>query len=153
MKGALLLDPSDVIVSLASSDREGVLAEFADCVTKRYPEALGDNLLQLLLERESLGSTGIGDGIAIPHCKSPTLKAPVLLFGRSESGVDFHAIDAKPVRLFFLLIAPEGAVGIHLKLLARISRLLKKPMVREQLIEAVSAEEIAAIVMEQDIRL
>jgi nitrogen PTS system EIIA component len=153
MKGALLLEPSDVIVSLAFSDREGVLAEFADCVAKRYPEALEDNLLQLLLERESLGSTGIGDGIAIPHCKSPALKAPVLLFGRSESGVDFHAIDGKPVRLFFLLIAPEGAVGIHLKLLARISRLLKKPMVREQLTEAASAEEIAAIVREQDIRL
>ncbi len=152
MKGALLLDPSDVIVALASSDREGVLAEFADCVTKRYPEALADNILQLLLERESLGSTGIGDGIAIPHCKSPALKTPVLLFGRSESGVDFHAIDGKRVHLFFLLIAPEGAVGTHLKLLARISRLLKNPMAREQLTEATSADEIAAIVRVQENR-
>ncbi len=152
MKGTLLLDPSDVIVSLKSSDKEGVLAEFAECVAKRYPEAVAGSLLQLLLERESLGSTGIGDGIAIPHCKSPVLNNPVLLFGRSESGVDFHAIDYKPVRLFFLLIAPEGAVGVHLKLLARISRLLKKPMVREQLMEAATAEEIAAIFREQEIR-
>lgn len=144
------LDPADVILNLTSSSRDGVLAELAGRVAERNPVLCREGLFSLLLEREQLGSTGIGDGIAIPHCTSPALSAPVILFGRSDSGVDFHSVDDTPVRLFFLLVTPEGAAGIHLKLLSRISRLLKSPQVRAQLLEASSEGEISGIVMAQE---
>lgn len=152
MKGALQLDPADVIIPLAAVDKRGVLAEFASCLAGRHAGIFAEELLRLLLERETLGSTGIGDGIAIPHCKSPLLETPVLLFGRSETGVDFSAVDGRPVHLFFLLVVPEGAAGLHLKLLARISRLLKEPSVRSRLMTASTSGEIISIVTEQDRR-
>ncbi|MBI5657422.1 MAG: PTS sugar transporter subunit IIA [Geobacter sp.] len=150
MKGALVLKPADVIMDLQATKGEEVLAELADRLVQGSPAVSREVLLQLLHDREGLGSTGIGDGIAIPHCKLPELKEPVLLFGRSFNGVDFRAIDGRPVHLFFLLAAPEGAAGIHLKLLARLSRLLKDSAVRERLMTARTPDEITAIVVERD---
>lgn len=152
MKGALQLDPADVIIPLAAVDKKGVLAEFAFRLAERRGEISADELLRLLMERESLGSTGIGDGIAIPHCKSSLLGEPALMFGRSDTGVDFHALDGKPVHLFFLLIVPEGAAGLHLKLLARTSRLLKEPAIRARFMAASTPGEILSLVTEQDRR-
>lgn len=152
MKGALQLEPADIIIPLAADDKKGILSEFSFRVAGRYAGIAAEELLRLLLEREALGSTGIGDGIAIPHCKSRLLKDPVLLFGRSDTGVDFCALDGKPVHLFFLLIVPEGAAGLHLKLLARISRLLKEPSIRARLMAASTPQEIISIVAEQDRR-
>lgn len=146
------LDPADVIIPLAAGDKKGVLAEFASCFAGRHEGGAAGELLDLLLERETLGSTGVGDGVAIPHCKSPLLEAPVLLFGRSDTGVDFSAVDGKPVHLFFLLVVPEEAAGLHLKLLARISHLLKEPSVRIRLMTASTSGEIISIVTEQDRR-
>lgn len=152
MKVLLQLDPADVIIRLAAVDKEGVLAEFASTVAGRHSGISPGELLRLLLERETMGSTGIGDGIAIPHCKSPLLDTPVLLFGRSDKGVDFSAVDGRPVHLFFLLVVPELAAGLHLKLLARLSRLLKESSVRGRLMTASTSEEIASIIAEQDRR-
>lgn len=152
MKDALQLDPADIIIPLAAVDKKGVLAEFAFCLAGRHAGIPAEELLRLLLERETLGSTGIGDGIAIPHCKSPLLEAPVLLFGRSDTGVDFNAVDGRPVHLFFMLVVPAGAAGLHLKLLARISRLLKEPSVRARLMTASTSGEIISVVTEQDRR-
>lgn len=150
MKGALVLKPADVIMDLQATNGEEVLAELADKLVQGSPAVSREALLQLLMDREGLGSTGIGDGIAIPHCKLPELAEPVLVFGRSSGGVDFRAIDGRPVYLFFLLAAPEGAAGIHLKLLARLSRLLKDSAVRVRLMTAGTPEEIVAIVVERD---
>jgi mannitol/fructose-specific phosphotransferase system IIA component (Ntr-type) len=152
MKGVLQLDPADIIIPLASVDKNGVLAEFASCLAGRHAGISADELLHLLLERETLGSTGIGDGIAIPHCKSQLLEAPVLLFGRSDIGVDFNAVDGRPVHLVFLLVVPEEAAGLHLKLLARLSRLLKEPSTHARLMTASTPGEIISIVTEQDRR-
>jgi len=148
MKDLLNIDPSDVILNLSATSKDGVLSEFAEKFSGRYPAVLKEGLVNLLLDRESLGSTGIGEGIAIPHCKSPALKAPVILFGRSSLGVEFHAVDDKPVRIFFLLVTPSEAAAIHLKLLSRISRLLKGASVKNRLLEAIDEDEIVAIVME-----
>jgi len=110
------------------------------------PEAM----LQVLLERERLGSTGIGDGIAIPHGKLQGLDEILLSFGRSSEGIDFDAMDGKPVHLFFLLMAPENSAGLHLKILAKISRMLKDPALRDNLLRAKSKERIWRIIEEQE---
>jgi len=110
------------------------------------PEAM----LQVLLERERLGSTGIGEGIAIPHGKLQGLDEILLSFGRSSEGIDFDAMDGKPVHLFFLLMAPENSAGLHLKILAKISRMLKDPALRNNLLQAKSKEKIWRIIEEQE---
>jgi len=110
------------------------------------PEAM----LQVLLERERLGSTGIGDGIAIPHGKLQGLDEILLSFGRSSEGISFDAMDGKPVHLFFLLMAPENSAGLHLKILAKISRMLKDTALRNNLLQAKSKEEISRIIEEQE---
>jgi len=110
------------------------------------PEAM----LQVLLERERLGSTGIGDRIAIPHGKLQGLDEILLSFGRSSEGISFDAMDGKPVHLFFLLMAPENSAGLHLKILAKISRMLKDPALRDNLLRAKSKERIWRIIEEQE---
>ena len=152
MTGELVLQPADVIIDLKASSRDEALAELADRLAERQPSVSSDELLRLLLDRESLGSTGIGEGLAIPHCKSPAITSPVLLFARSSAGIDFRAVDGRPVHLIFLLVAPEGAAGLHLKLLARLSRLLKEPMVRTRLMTAATPEEVSLIVGGQESR-
>ena len=110
------------------------------------PEAM----LRVFLEREQLGSTGIGDGIAIPHGKLAGLDGMVLAFGRSRKGVEFEALDGKPVHLFFLLAAPENSAGRHLKALARISRMLKDGAFRRNLLEAKERDDLVRIIAQKD---
>jgi mannitol/fructose-specific phosphotransferase system IIA component (Ntr-type) len=150
MPSLMHIGSDDVIIDLAATCREEVLAELASLLSARHPELSPDRLLHLLLERESMGSTGIGDGIAIPHCKVPGIEIPLFAIGRSSEGIEFNAIDGQLVNLFFLVVAPEGDAGLHLKLLARISRLLKDAAVRSRIIAAASAAEMAAIVTEQE---
>jgi PTS system nitrogen regulatory IIA component len=103
-----------------------------------------------LLDREKLGSTGVGEGIAIPHGKLAGLPKIVVGFGRSKTGVHFDAIDGKPVQILFLLIAPEDSPGTHLKALARISRLLKDVAFRQRLLAAQGADELMEIIRTED---
>ncbi len=138
--------------ALSAATKDEVLAELAARVEENHPGLKQQELLQILQERERLGSTGIGDGIAIPHGKLREARELVMVFGRSRSGVDFNALDGRPVYLFFLLVAPDDAIGIHLKMLARISRILKDPTVRKALLEAPDAAAIHAIIREQDSR-
>jgi PTS system nitrogen regulatory IIA component len=107
-------------------------------------------ILSILLEREKLGSTGIGDGIAIPHGKSTELSQIISGFGLSKRGINFDSLDGKPAHLFFLLVAPENSVGTHLKMLARISRMLKNVEFRKKLLGANSQQEIYQIISEED---
>jgi PTS system nitrogen regulatory IIA component len=107
----------------------------------------------VLWERENLGSTAIGDGIAIPHGKLPGLKGVLGLFSRHPAGVDFDSLDGKPTHLFFLLVAPEDSVGQHLKALARVSRLLKDGSFRDSLVQAADAAEILRLIQQEDAKL
>jgi PTS system nitrogen regulatory IIA component len=102
------------------------------------------------MERERLGSTGIGSGIGIPHGKLRDLDGLVLGFGLSRKGVDFESMDNRPTHIFFLLVTPENSTGLHLKLLARISKILKQDSFRERLLKADDREEIYAIIKEED---
>lgn len=144
------LQPEDIIPDLTSRQKDQVLAELAAKVEDRNPWLNRAELYEILLERERLGSTGIGDGVAIPHGKVKNAKELVLVFGRSLVGVDFNSLDGRPAQLFFLLVAPDTAAGIHLKMLARISRILKDPATRKRLLNAADAAAIYNVIREQD---
>ena len=144
----LLLD--QIVPDLKARGKQAVMVELCQALARQRPDLDADRLLEVLQERERLGSTGIGDGIAIPHGKLPNLSDLQLAFGRSVAGVDFDSLDGKPAHLFFLVVAPENSAGVHLKALARISRLLKSHAVRRELMQAKDAREIMAVILAQD---
>ncbi len=142
MKVDEFLDRDNLIGDLKAQDKEGILREMVDLLVNRDMVSSGPKAVDVLLEREKLGSTGIGDGIAIPHGKLPELEKVIAVFGRSRGGVSFDSMDGEPVHLFFLLLAPENSASLHLKALARISRLLKAEQFRQELITCESAGEL-----------
>ncbi len=150
MKITEILDPESIIPEMRASSKVEALGELAAVVAKRRPSIDQARLVEILLEREELGSTAIGEGIAIPHGKLPGIDNVVAVFGRSLKGVEFDSLDGSPTRLFFLLVAPEDSAGVHLKALARISRLLKDRDFRARLFEGTSGEELFATIREED---
>jgi len=150
MKILDILEKRMIIPQLASQNKEGALRELVHVLAQVEKQVDEERMMETLLERESLGSTGIGEGVAIPHGKSKDVKKLLASFGRSLPGVDFQSMDGKPAHLFFLLVAPENSAGIHLKALARISRLMKDQTFRKRLMEANSVEEIYSLVAEGD---
>jgi len=139
-----------ILEELEARNQHDVLAELVGVFAKGGVRFDPEAMLQVLLERERLGSTGIGDGIAIPHGKLQGLDEILLSFGRSSEGIAFDAMDGKPVHLFFLLMAPENSAGLHLKILAKISRMLKDTALRNNLLQAKSKEEIWRIIEGQE---
>ncbi|MCX5686443.1 MAG: PTS sugar transporter subunit IIA [Candidatus Omnitrophica bacterium] len=150
MKIMEFLSKKAVTMNLKSDDKEGVIRELVDLLAKADEIKGKDELVKALMTRESLGSTGIGQGIGIPHAKSANAKNLVAAFGLSQKGVNFDSLDGEPVYIFFLLIAPEESAGPHLKALARISRMLKDKFFREMLRKAKDEKEILRIIQEED---
>lgn len=150
MKIMEFLSKKAVTASLKSTDKEGVVRELVDLLAKAEDIKNKEDLVKSLLTRESLGSTGIGQGIGIPHAKSQNVKNLVAAFGLSQKGVNFDSLDGESAYIFFLLIAPEESAGPHLKALARISRMLKDKYFREMLKKAKDEKEILRIVQEED---
>lgn len=150
MKITDYLTPELVVAELPRGGKDEILKFLSRQVEQAVPELSAEAVLAVLQEREALGSTGIGGGIAIPHGKLAALKDIVILFARSREGVDFAAVDNQPVKLFFLLLAPENAAGTHLKILARISRMLKNQEFREKLLAAPGPTELHALIQEED---
>ncbi|WP_242343069.1 PTS sugar transporter subunit IIA [Anaeromyxobacter terrae] len=149
MKIVEFLRPDAVIANLSGQTGQATLAELCRPLAAAY-KVDGQRLLETLLEREKLGSTGIGEGVAIPHGKVPGLPGLIAAFGRSTAGIDFRAIDGRPTHLFFTLFAPENSAGAHLKALARISRIFKNATFREALLRAGSADEIFRLIEAED---
>ncbi len=149
-----VLDERAVTTSITSQQKEEVIQELVGLLVKAgsIKERDVNRLVQILLQRESLGSTGIGHGVAIPHGKSDCVTKLVAAFGVSKSGVNFDALDGEPVSLFFLLVAPEDSAGPHLKALARISRLLKDKHFRDSLRAAKDEKTLVKIIREEDDR-
>ncbi len=132
-----LLKPERIRVPLSSQDKPGILAELVDLVARSEGrEGEREAIYRAVLERESVLSTGVGDGIALPHAKYEGLDGLVMAAGVSREPVDFGSLDGKPVRLFFLLLAPESAAGAHVRTLSRLSRVMRDPTLRARLIEA-----------------
>lgn len=138
---------------LAGADKTAVLRELAQHLARSHGGIDADRLVDVLWERERLGSTAIGDGIAIPHGKLPGLSGVIGAFGRHPAGVDFESLDGSPTHLFFLLVAPEDSVGQHLKALARVSRLLKDRAFRERLLAAPDRGALFRLIREEDEKL
>ncbi len=149
MKIVEFLRPEAVIANLAGQTGPAVLAELCRPLAAIH-RADPQRLLETLLDREKLGSTGIGEGVAIPHGKVPGLPGLLASFGRSVPGVEFRAIDGRATHLFFALFAPENSAGAHLKALARISRIFKNPAFRESLLKASSGDEIYRLIESED---
>ncbi|HME72447.1 MAG TPA: PTS sugar transporter subunit IIA [Myxococcota bacterium] len=139
-----------VILDLSSHAKRDVLAEMAHRLAAAEPGLDEQRLLEVLLERESLQSTGIGEGVAIPHGKLPGLKRLIASFARSRAGVDFESIDGLRTQLFFLLVVPEHSGGQHLKALARISRFFRDAAFRKGLLEAERIEDVFRSIEEED---
>jgi nitrogen PTS system EIIA component len=150
MKIAEFLREDLILPELRSTDKASVLREICEVIARRNPQLDAARLTDVLLDREKLGSTGVGDGIAIPHGKLAGLQGLLAAFGRSRAGIDFQAIDGKPTHLFFVLFAPENSAGIHLKALARISRLFKTPSFRAAVVEAPDAAAIHRQIADED---
>ncbi|MBN2233049.1 MAG: PTS sugar transporter subunit IIA [Deltaproteobacteria bacterium] len=144
------LDQSLIIAEFGAGDADSVLHQFAECIHRRHPGISASEVYRTLKEREALGSTGIGEGIAIPHGKMKQLDHIIAAFGRSRAGIDFDAIDGRPVTLFFLLLAPENSAGLHLKALAKISRMLKDEDFRRRLAAADNGEDLYAEIRAAD---
>jgi len=144
------LDTSRVIPDLKGRDKNGVLKEMADWMASQDPSVDAKKLLAVLLERERVSTTAIGEGVAIPHGKMPRVKRVSGVFARSLQGVDFDSLDGGLTHLFFLLVAPEDSAADHLKALARISRLLKDTAFRARLMKEKSREEIFNTIKEED---
>ena len=144
-----VLHRDTILSDLKSRDKKGIIAELAAPVAD-LADIDHEELVRVLMEREHLGSTGIGGGIGIPHGKLKALDTLVLGFGISRKGVDFESIDQRPTRIFFLLVTPENSTGLHLKLLARISRILKNELFKEKLLNASDRDEILDIITEED---
>ena len=125
-----------ILPELKSTTKQEVLKELVKPLEGKFPKLNTKNAYKVLLEREQLGSTGIGDGVAIPHGKLRELNKIVVVVGRSFLGVDFDALDKKPCHIFFLVLAPENVAGLHLRILAHISRILKDPEFRQAFMEA-----------------
>lgn len=142
----------DILPDLKASTREEVLQEMVEHLSREGKVKDAAGLVHILIEREMLGSTGIGHGVAIPHGRLPGLKDILLVFGRSEKGIEFEAHDGKPVNLFFLLVAPEDSAGLHLKALARISRILKNPECRAALLGSRDRGALFKAIREEDER-
>lgn len=139
-----------ISANLLAKTKIEALEELVNTIIQGGIKLKSSLIIEILQQRENLGSTGIGDGIAIPHGKIPELDDLVVAFGRSSEGIAYDSSDGKPVNLFFLLLAPENSAGHHLKVLAKISKMLKIANFREMLMKAKSQREIYKIIIDQD---
>ncbi len=150
MKIVEFLNEKAVTGNIEATDKEGAIRELVDLLAKAEGIKNKEDLVKALVNRETLGSTGIGQGVGIPHAKTNTVKRLVAAFGISHEGVSFDALDGELVYIFFLLVAPEDSAGPHLKGLARISRLLKDKFFRESLKALTDEKTIVKLIREED---
>jgi PTS system nitrogen regulatory IIA component len=147
------LEESCVIADLHGVTKKDALKELVSVLKKANLITNEQEVVDVIFEREKLGSTGIGDGVAIPHGKLKGIRKIICVFGRSLQGVEFDSIDQKPAHIFFLLLAPENSASLHLKMLSRISKLLRDPSFRKRLMELGDAHDIYRSVIEEDRRI
>jgi len=150
MKITEILKPDFIISALEATEKKGTLEELADFLKEKGAIENKQSLNTALLEREQLGSTGIGENVAIPHAKCDEIQHIITLFGRSKKGIEFESLDQKPVYFICLLLAPTNSTGQHLKALARIARLMKSKSLREKILDAQDEKKIYSLLLEED---
>lgn len=147
------LKRENCVASLSSDNKEDALKELCDLLSANGAIGDGEEVFEAVMNRERLGSTGIGGNVAIPHAKSAGVDSLTAAFGFSKDGVEYHAVDNKPVHLIFLIVASGDATGNHLKALARISRLLKREDFRKEIERKTNADEIYEVMKKEDANL
>jgi PTS system nitrogen regulatory IIA component len=152
MKILDVLRKETVVLDLKSREKRGVIEELVAPLAE-VSGVSQEELVKVLMERERLGSTGIGGGVGIPHGKLKGIKSLMVGFGLSRNGVDFESIDGRPTHIFFLLVTPENSIDIHLNLLSQISRILKNDLLRQRLRNAETSDEVLDIIREEDVGL
>jgi nitrogen PTS system EIIA component len=153
MKIVDFVGPELIVPQLQAHEKSAVIRELADHLAAHVTGSQKidrEVLAKVLLERERLASTAIGEGVAIPHGKLDAVGKLVAVVGRAPEGVDFDSMDGRPTHLFFVLVAPENSTGVHLKALARISRLFKDPEFRTRLMQAKDGQEIFRVIADED---
>lgn len=144
------ISPNLVKLELSSTKKVDAIKELIELLDKAGFVTDADVFLKSVLEREKVGSTGIGKGIAIPHSRTSTVREVVVAIGRSKEGIEFEALDNRPVHLIFLIAAPVESGGLYLKALARLSRLLRYQEFRNELMEAKTIEEVIKIISSEE---
>lgn len=152
MKIMNFLSKDAILTDIKSVKKEDVMKELADALinASEVDKRNRNKLIEALLTRESLGSTAIGQGVAIPHAKSESVTKLVAAFALSKKGLDFDSLDGEPVYIFFMLLAPQDSAGPHLKALARISRLLKDKYFRDSLRACSDKDAVIKIISQED---
>lgn len=145
MKLSKFSEENLITFNLSASSKEEVIRELVDSISNSNMVNNSEQLYKDVTERESLVTTGVGYGVAFPHAKTKAVKGIVIAFGRSTEGVDFDAMDHRPVKLFFLIAAPEDAIGAHLNVMARLSFIMKSEENRQKLLDATSPGDVLAL--------
>jgi PTS system nitrogen regulatory IIA component len=150
MKIMDFLSQDAIIVDLKATDKKSAIVELAEVLknTKKIKDT--DDIINIVLEREKLGSTGIGQGVAIPHGKADLLQEQMGVLGISHKGIEFNSLDGELVHIIFLLVGPVEVAGQHLKALSRISRLFKDKFLRQSIKEAKTTQEVAKLIQQED---
>ncbi|TWC32043.1 phosphotransferase IIA-like nitrogen-regulatory protein PtsN [Pseudomonas sp. SJZ079] len=143
-----ILTPGRSLVNVPGGSKKRVLEQIANLVARELPDLDGQDIFESLIAREKLGSTGFGNGIAIPHCRLPGCTAPISALLRLSTAVDFDAIDGVPVDLLFVLMVPEAATDEHLELLRQIASMLDRSDVRERLRQAANSDALYQVVVD-----
>jgi len=153
VKLADILRESCVIADIKGITKREILFEMVETLKRAKLIDDIDPIVEVIMEREQLGSTGIGDGVAIPHGKMKTLNTILCVAGRSKEGVNFDAVDRQPVHIFFLVLAPEDSASLHLKVLSRISKVLRDQSFRKKMLTLTDAHDIYTNIIEADDKL
>ena len=146
MKLSKFCEEGLVVFNMKATTKPAAIDELVDLAATSTMVKDRDRLLQDVREREELVTTGVGYGVAFPHAKTRSVKGIVIAFGRNDRGIDFDAMDHKPVHLFFLIAAPEDAIGAHLNVMARLSFLMKSAENRQKLMDATSPGDVLALI-------
>jgi len=144
------LSQDAIVIDLKSSDKKSAIVELVEVLKDTRKVKRTNEIVDIVLEREKLGSTGIGQGVAIPHGKADVLQEQMGVLGISRKGIEFNSLDGEPVHIIFLLVGPVEVVGQHLKALSRISRLFKDKFLRQAIRDATTAEEIVKVIQQED---
>ena len=144
------LKKETIIAYLKSKNKNEVIKELTNHISKLHPNINTDQAYEVIIEREKLCSTALDVGVAIPHGKMSGISNFIITFGKSEQGIDFESLDGKPTHLFILILSPENSSGLHLKLLAKISKIFKIQEFRSKLLNAKNSDEIYEIIAEED---
>jgi len=150
MKIMDFLSPDAITVDLKATDKKSAIVELVEILKSTRKVKKADEIIEVVLEREKLGSTGIGQGVAIPHGKTDALQDQAGVLGISKKGIEFNSLDGEPVHIIFLLVGPVEIAGQHLKALSRISRLFKDKFLRQAIRDASSKDEIIKIIQQED---